>query len=415
MDTADRPHDSIYVARQPILRSTGRVFGYELLYRSTEAATTCTGPTDKASARVMTDAVLSLGLDTLTGRLPAFINLNRDLLLSGAPRLLSPRAVVLELLEDTEIDEAVIDTCRSLKSQGYALALDDFVPGSDAEALLPFVKFVKIDVLQTPAELRLEMARRLLPLGVRMIAEKVETSEIAEDMCRAGYKFLQGYYFCKPKTFRGKSLPARSASYMRLLAELNKPGLCAGDLEDLIKTDVSLSYRVLRCINSAAFALHQEIRSIRHALVMLGLERIQQWASIWLLAGLNVGGIPETATVALVRARSCEAIGNLLGGAECAAEFFLLGLCSLLDTMLGVPMQDALAELPLGSDIRDALLGRTNHARAVLDSVVAYECGQWDTAISALASAGLAPSALIPAYADALRWANELAKQTAAS
>src|SRR5262249_34958001 len=151
-----------------------------------------------------------------------------------------------------------------------------------------------------------------VPLGVQMIAEKVETSEIAEEMRVAGYKFLQGHYFCRPKTFGTKSVPARSMAYMNLLAALNQPDLCAADLDELIKQDVSLSHRVLRCVNSAAFALRQEIKSIRHALVMLGLEKIQRWASIWVLAGLNSAGISETVTVALMRARCCELLGESL-------------------------------------------------------------------------------------------------------
>ncbi len=387
--------DTVYVARQPILRPTGRVFGYELLYRGTATDTACNEPTDMASARTMTDAVLSLGLDTLTGHLPAFINLNRSLLLEGAPMLLSPSTAVIELLEDMAIDIEVIEACRTLKKMGYALALDDFISQSEAEALLPYVKYVKIDVLRTPAVTRLELAKRLRPLGVQLIAEKVETPEIAEDVRKAGYGLLQGYYFCEPKTYRGKTLPGRATTYMGLLAKLNQPDICPADLEDLIKTDVSLSHRVLRCVNSAAFAMCQEIRSIRHALVLLGLERIQRWASVWLLAGLNTGGVPETVTVALVRARCCEMLGEAMAGEETAGEFFLLGLCSLLDAMLGRSMEDA-------------LLGQPNTPRSVLDAVIAYERGFWDFATSSAESAGLSAGILPIAYADALKWAKEL-------
>src|SRR5262249_31556436 len=155
---------------------------------------------------------------------------------------------VLEVLEGTVVDAQVIDTCRELQRMGYALALDDFVPGSDAEALLPFVKFVKVDVLATAPGVLGDLAERLRPRGIQMIAEKVETSEVADDLRKAGYRFLQGYFFCRPTTFRAKTLQTRSATYMQLLAAFNRPGLCAADLEELIKTDVSLSHRVLRCV-----------------------------------------------------------------------------------------------------------------------------------------------------------------------
>jgi EAL and modified HD-GYP domain-containing signal transduction protein len=409
------PRDTVYVARQPILHASGQVFGYELLYRGTAIETSCLAPGDTASARVLTDAVLNLGLDTLTDNMPAFLNLNRNLLLAGTATLLSPGAVVFELLEDMPIDQEVIETCRRLRAMGYALALDDFAIQSDAEELLPYVKFVKVDVLRTTPGQRADLAKRLLPLGLRLIAEKVESSDIADEVRASGYNLLQGYYFCKPTTFGAKALPASSLAYLNLLAALNKPDLCAGELEDLIKQDVSLSHRVLRCINSAAFGLRQEIRSIRQALVLLGLGKIQRWASIWSLAGLNHGGVPETVTVALVRARSCELLGNALSGADTGSEFFLLGLCSLLDVMLGRSMHAALADLPLSAGIRSALLGQPNIARSVLDSVIAYERGQWDTANSTAQDAGLSSTLLPVAYADALRWARELSLSSQAA
>jgi EAL and modified HD-GYP domain-containing signal transduction protein len=408
------PEDSVYVARQPILRATGHVFGYELLYRGAAFETACREDGDPASARTFTNALLNLGLDTLTHKLPAFINVNRTLLLAGAVSLLPPKNVVVELLEDMPIDRDVIEMCRSLHRMGYVLALDDFVPGSEAEALFPFVKFVKVDVLGTSPQMRLDVARRLASANVQLIAEKVETSEVAFEMAKAGYKLLQGFYFCRPTTFGSRSLPTRSVAYMNLLVALNQPDLCPGDLEDLIKQDISLSHRVLRCVNSAAFAIRYEVRSIRQALVLLGLDRIQRWASIWLLAGLNTGSVPETTILALVRSRSCELIGTEISP-ETGQEFFLLGLCSLLDTMLGRTMEAALADLPLSTEIRGALLGQTGVPRSVLDAVIAYERGAWEQATFHLEEAGLPSELLATAYNDGLRWANELVRsQTAA-
>ena len=173
---------TVHVARQPILSRSRAVFGYELLYRSGIGATACTAPVDLAGARVMSDAMLTLGLDTLTGGLPAFVNLTRQLLVSDCGTLLPRGRVVLELLEDIPADATVIDACRRLHQQGYQLALDDFVAGSDAEALLPYARFVKVDVLATPAQTRAALAKRLVPRGLRLIAEKVETAEIAKHL-----------------------------------------------------------------------------------------------------------------------------------------------------------------------------------------------------------------------------------------
>ena len=168
------------VARQPILNRARRVYGYELLYRDVPSATACdSGASNIASSRVLTDAVLAVGLDRLTAGKPAFVNFTRSLLMSGAGILLPPAAMVIEILENVEVDKDVVKVCRQLRARGYALALDDFVPGSSAEQLVPHAKFVKVDVLSTPLNERIKLAARLKPLGIRLIAEKVETEEMA--------------------------------------------------------------------------------------------------------------------------------------------------------------------------------------------------------------------------------------------
>ena len=184
---------TFYVARQPILDERGRVFGYELLYRHAAGATTCTADGDLASARVLTGAVLDLGLETLTSGRQAFLNVTRPLLLGQLDTLIPPEGVVIELLESVAVDEQVIETCRGLRAKGYQLALDDFVPGSDAEALLPFVSYVKVDVLATPPSVVNELAVRLGASDVRLLAEKVESREVYEQTRGAGYSLFQGY------------------------------------------------------------------------------------------------------------------------------------------------------------------------------------------------------------------------------
>src|SRR5205809_4031055 len=157
--------------------------------------------------------------------------------------------------------------CRRLHAAGYALALDDFVPGSPAEALVPWVRYVKIDVLETPEAEWRSVAARMSTRKIKMVAEKVETTEVAAATLAAGYHYFQGYYFCRPTTFAATPLPARRMAYVQLLAALNRENLSLDEVEDLVKHDLSLSYRVLRSANSAASAVHREVTSIRSALV----------------------------------------------------------------------------------------------------------------------------------------------------
>jgi len=405
--------DGVYVARQPILDAAGQVFGYELLYRAAAHHTRCEDAGDSCAARVLNDAVLTLGLDTLTGGRRAFINLTRQMLLDDVAALLPPEGVVIEVVESVDVDDAVVEACRRLWADGYALALDDFTLNSNAEALLPYARFVKVDVLATSAEERRSI-REAMPSGVRLVAEKVETAEMFEETRAAGHELFQGYYFCRPTTVRSGAMPARRAAYARLLVEVNRPEVHLADMEDLIKHDASLSLRILRCINSAAFGLRRSIRSIREALVLLGVEQVRKWASIWALAGLNSASSPEVVTTVLLRARCCELVAGQLMPPEAASEYFLLGLCSLLDVMLGQPMAQAVEDLPLAGELRGALLGQANAARSVLDAVVAYERGAWDEAAERAEAIGLAGDVLRAAYADALRWARDLSILAAA-
>jgi c-di-GMP-related signal transduction protein len=406
--------EGAYVARQPILNVSGQVFGYELLYRADAAAVSCQDARDTAAARVLNDAVLTLGLDTLTGGRKAFMNATRHVLLNDLLTVLAPEAIVVEVLEDVVIDDEVIAACRRLRERGYALALDDFTLQTRARVLLPFARYVKVDLLATSADERRQI-EQLVPKGVKLVAEKVETSDVFTGAKNAGYGLFQGYYFCKPMTFSGGALSARRLAYARLLAALNDPNVRVSNVEDLIKHDASLTYRVLRCINSAAYGIRREIQSIRQAVVLLGLEQIKKWASVWALAGLNGGASSELVTIAILRARSCEIVATDAIGADNASEFFLLGLCSLLDSMLGQPMETAVTELPLSEPIRKALLGEQNHPRALLDAVIAHERGQWEEAARIAATLSIKPELLPLAYADSLKWARELTRASAAA
>jgi c-di-GMP-related signal transduction protein len=405
--------ETLYVARQAILDARWQVFGYELLYRADGGAANVS--MDLAAARVMTDAVLNVGLDTLTGGRPAFLNLTRSLLVSEAWSVLSPTAVVFELHDNIRVDDEVIAMCRQLHSAGYALALCDFELDADAETLLRYAKYVKVDMI-AQRHTHGAIADYLQASGIRLVAENVESGPAFEAACASGYTLFQGHFFCQPKTCSAAPMPASRMAYVQLLSALNRPRLSLSEIEELVKRDVSLSYRVLRCINSAAYGLRREIKSIQEALVLLGVEPIRSWASVWCVAGLNTSGTYELVTTALVRARCCELLGEHLSKADEAAELFLVGLCSLLDAMLGRPLAEAIGDLPLSLAARNALLGEDrNTARYVLDAVVAYENGLWDEAAVAAHNAGLTPAHLADAYAGALRWSREFSRVATAA
>lgn len=409
MQAARESQSALYVARQPILDEHGRVFGYELLYRGAANDTACVVRAGIASASVITSAVLGLGLETLTDGRLAFLNVTASLVIDQIDALVGPNDVVLELLETIEVTEGLIKACRRLQSSGYRLALDDFIPRSSTEALIPHVSFVKVDMLTTSIADAASLAQRLRPHNVTLIAEKVETREVYEQTRAAGYTLFQGYYFCRPVIHARAAIPAHQMVYIRLLAALANPELGMLELEALVKQDVSLTHRVLRFVNSAAVPIKTEVRTIHQALLLIGMDPIRKWASVWCLAGLNQGATPELTTIALVRARTCEIVAGRARHLD-GSELFLVGLFSLLDVMLGRTMADALADLPLSTSSAAALLGDQNAERHALDAVIAFERGVWEDASDAATRASVKAAILPEAYTMALQWTRDVTR-----
>ena len=402
MNTVIAAPAAAIVSRQPILDLQGRVFGYELRHRVEDG-----GIADDTGARGLTDLVLDMGLETLTQGKRAFLNFSRDLLLGDAATLLPPQKSVIQLRRGIDVDDAVVAVCRSLHGEGYRLALG-FGSNPEIELLVPFVTFVKIDVRSMSSGAAAALVRRFWSDDVRAIAENVETPKSFADAKVAGFTLLQGRYLCQPTTLQATVLPGRRLAYLQLVALLRQPDVGVRQIEELVKRDLSLSYRVLKCVNAAAPGFRSEVTSILQALMMIGIEPIRKWMSVWSIAGLDTEGPSDLVSASLLRARCCEELGRQMGGRVLESEMFLLGLCSQLDVILNRPLADALRDLPLTKDIRAALLGEQNVARAVLDMVVANESGNRQAAVKKATALGLPENAVGKAYADALNWAGEL-------
>jgi EAL and modified HD-GYP domain-containing signal transduction protein len=405
--------DYVFVARQPILDRQRQTFAYELLFRSSSRAEVASASDDAATADVIVNSVLSIGLDALTDGKRAFINVTRGLLLAGIPWVLPPSRVVVELLENIEADPEVMAACRELRRAGYSIALDDFVLTERNAPLVELADFVKIDLLQasSPAATAYiaDLARNGRPA---LLAEKVETVEAFDRAMGDGYSYFQGFFFGRPKMQHGRAVRANQMAYIRLVRELSAPDITLSKLAELIKHDTSLCVRVLQTVNSAGFGLRAPIESIRDALVLLGCDTVRRWASVLALAGLGGRDQTELIVLSTVRARFCEFLGGRAGGSALAAEGFLLGMCSTLDALLERPMEAILAQLPLGAETRAALLGERNSRREIIDCAIAYERGEWDRCVELATRLGVDQKFLPVDYVDALGWARELTKGT---
>jgi EAL and modified HD-GYP domain-containing signal transduction protein len=398
---------SVFVARQPVFDRTKEVYGYELLFRA--GLENCYDPpdADQSTLDVISNSFLVIGLDDLTDGKKGFINFTRNLLMNNVPSLLPKDSVVVEILEGIQPDEEILAACRKLKTSGYLLAMDDFVLAHRDSPFIQLADIVKVDFLGTSAEERKLISKYLTGKGVRVLAEKVEAVDEFDQALEMGYTYFQGYFFSKPVVRAGAKLSGNKLAYLRLLNEINKPDISYDDIEVFIKQDLSLTYKLLQFINSAWFGLKREIDSIKHALVLLGPKEIRKWFALVALRHMATDKPQELMLRSITRARLAEGMGPLVGMRDRGSELFLMGMFSVLDALMDVPMKDVLAKLPLNEEVKGALLGQPGRFRHVFDLMLSYEKGQWDD-FSRHAEELQLDEELIPQlYTDALRWASQ--------
>ena len=394
-----------FIARQPIFDRSEHVYGYELLFRSGPENRNTADDCD-AAARDVADNFLSA--KALTAGRKAFINCTRQFLVNEYATLLPKEEAVLEILETVEPDAEVLAACRKLKDLGYAIALDDFV---DAEKLQPFIdlaNIIKIDFqLSAPSD-RQQAVAKFAPLGIRLLAEKVETRAEFAEARSSGYRYFQGYFFCKPQIVPSQHIPAFKAHYLRLLQAINRPELDRNEVVALIECELSLCYKLLRFMNSPLFGFLSEVNSTRHALALLGDEEVRKWASVAAVLGIAGNKCDELVLTSLTRGRCCELLAARRGTHRDRQSMFLLGVFSLMDSLLGRPISEIVSEIALPDVVRAALLGKPNRHGKILELVKAFEGGRW----SEVSELGVAlrqdDSQLSAAYVEAVDWAQKV-------
>jgi len=364
-----------FVARQPIFDERLKVFAYELLFRA--GPKNIFQPRKDASSSVIVDSATLFDLQTLTGHAKAFINVDDAALLSGAPRLLPPQRIVVEILETVTPTPEIVQACADLAAAGYLLALDDFTDEPKWAPLLPLVKFLKVDFRASVAEKREAIARQYRSNGRQLLAEKVETQADMKEARKLGYSFFQGYFFCKPTMVAGKDIPGNKLTYMRLLEAIAAPELSYPKIEDLLKHDPSLVYKLLRYLNSPLVGLRIEIHGVREAIALLGEREFRRWVSVVAVASMASDKAPELIRTALTRAYFCEEFASLVGMHAEKSDLFLMGLLSVVDALLDRPMDQILSNIPVAAEVREALTGVSNRFHNVYETLLAYERADW--------------------------------------
>jgi c-di-GMP-related signal transduction protein len=268
--------------------------------------------------------------------------------------------------------------------------------------------FIKMDLLRTPPADQLRLAQTYLPLNVQMLAEKVETYDDFHRTRRWGHTYFQGYFFSNPEMLSRKDIPQNQINYLLVLQAVNRAHMDIAEVSERIKAEASLSFRLLRYLNSPAFPLIVEVHSIPHALSLLGERGTRKWVSLIAVTCMATGKPAELVSLPLIRARFCELLAPCAGLAKSANDLFLLGLLSAMDGILDMRMPDVLKEIAIRDDIRDALLGKTNELRDIFDFVRNYERGCWEEISSSAARLGIQEAAISALYIEAVEWARQM-------
>jgi EAL and modified HD-GYP domain-containing signal transduction protein len=362
---------------------------------------------DLASSRVIADVLTTFNLRALTGGKKAYVNVTRRVLCEGLYSVLPPKRTVIELLETVEGDAQALAAVRKARATGYEIALDDFVDSPTMAPLVALAQVLKVDFMATGPEERRRIRERTRHRRITLLAEKVETEADVRDAEQAGYTLFQGYFFQRPEMISREDIPTSKLTYVRFLRELQAPTLNFDGLEGVIKHDVSLSVKLLKFLNSAAFGWRSRVTSLKQALVLLGERPFRKWASLVAVIGMTGDRPPELAVVSLARAKFCETLCPLSGIAGRELDAFLVGLLSALDAMMGRPLSELLMEISVSKEIDAALLRQDTTLGQVRALVLAYERAHW-AEVTALAQALRIPEERLPEIATAsLGWAAE--------
>jgi c-di-GMP-related signal transduction protein len=389
-----------FVARQPIFDRAQKVYGYEILFRNGVENYFNADP--ELAARSALDTSLLLGIDTLCDHRLAFINCTRDVLFKDMMTLLPPSQAVAEILETVEPEERIVAACKRLKAAGYLIALDDFAPNDPRIPLCEFADIIKVDIQATRPEERAGMMRRFGTPKCKMLAEKLETPHEFQQARDMGFAYFQGYFFCRPELVIGREVPASRLHYIRLLEVVSHQDIDMRELEKMLKQEASICYRLLRYLNSPLFGFALEIKSIRHAIAVLGEREMRRWIRLVVTVGAAEQKCTELVLMGMARARFCELLSERL---HINSDLFLMGLLSIMDAILEVTMDVLLEKLPVEKETKAALLGQNSSLRPLYRLMLAQESGEWAESTLLTQQLKMTDEEVASTWWQAMQWA----------
>lgn len=404
-----------YLARQPILDREGKIFAYELLFRDSPTSDTAIIASDVlATAQVLENVLNNIGIQRLIGNNKAFVNCSRNMLLDNLFGLLNPKYFVLEVLEDVEVDDAVVKAIQRYKSLGFEIALDDFIFNDEFiqrfKPLFPYVNYVKMDVVDNSLEAMTKAAGFFQVLGIKLLAEKVEDEATFKRCQDAGYDYFQGFFFAKPELVTGRKIDATSATILQLILLLrSRPSL--EDLCESLSKNTDIATNLLRFVNSSSDTKHSQIETVKDAIVWVGMRNIHEWLMLMLYARPEMGMTPQASPLfqnVSQRAKFLETLAREMDAQNDSfcAKAFMVGLLSRMDALVRAPLETILPDAPTDDEMQEALLNRTGRLGQLLQLADAVELDDAQIIQSAIADLGLTATQLKYCITESYSWTN---------
>jgi c-di-GMP phosphodiesterase len=408
----------VLIARQPIYDRGLEVIAYELLFRSLPSADLEGDTGTRATAQVIVETLMEQGTQVLTDGQPAYVNFTRELIVGGYAHVVPPARVIIEVLEDIAPEPAVLAALAELRQQLYRVALDDVSSIERVHAFRDVVSIIKVDIQQvSPGSLPglVSAIRKTVPRA-KLIAEKVETWDLFQRSRELGFEWFQGYFLSKPVVVEHRSVPGFKPHYLQLLHATSRSEVNLDEIERIVRSDLALTNKLLRHANSASSMQVRSFQSLRDALVLLGADGVRRAAALLALAGLGGDHPQQLAIDSVVRARFCESLskaGGDFGGLR--FDLFLLGMFSMVDAILGTPMEEAVKELPITPVVRAALVHGEGRLGAVLRLVEAHERAEWDEFREIARALGIEEARVPGLYLEAVAWARSVFEEARAA
>ncbi|MBJ7549987.1 EAL and HDOD domain-containing protein [Marinomonas ostreistagni] len=403
MELDVKGYDELMMAQQPIFDRQKKLFGYELLFRGDQESVAIFDNHEVATSQVIVNLCIGISKLEAQTRQPFFINMTTELVLSDAFFPISPDTVYIEILEDQKITPDFVAAVKRWHEKGFRFVLDDYHFTPSYDPLLPFMSMVKVDVLNTPPYTVIDEIESLKRSGIELVAEKIETEVMFEHCVELGFHYFQGYYLKRPEIIKGKKIDSDVQGALKIVNALQSTSITIDQVADLVGQNPTISYQMLRLLNSPVVGLNRKVESIKEAVVYLGLAQIKRWAMLITLSSQRSSN-PEMLRVLLIRAKCCEHLASK-ANMICLEQAFTVGLVSGLDQLLQISRKELLSQITLSDDIQKAILEFGGPLGRILFSVTSIEDENWDS-ISKLPVKVRA--SVNEAFFESLKWVNQI-------